>query len=143
MSFIAFQVVQSTTSAMFPKREYINVTGDEGSLRTGKIPRNLFQDLPENFVFDPSSDFSHRRTILLDSCGSVDLNGFDPLLDAHTVAAALVGNSGLNIVPGSPRITAWPGYGMISTWKIGHSIRPFFPNGSDPQLSQLKIRLNL
>ena len=136
---IAFKLVVLGVSVVAPvaasrasseKREYVYIRSNEASSRSGKLQKNLFEDLPESFVADPGREFSHRRSALLDTCGPVDLDGLDPISDANTVAMALVGNSGVNIVPGSAIITSWPGYGMISSWKAGHAISPSFPNGS-------------
>ncbi len=122
-------VLLDASRSSYRQREYTYVRGKDGSPRSGKTPKNILEDLPDSFFSDPGQDFLYRRSNLPSTCGPTDLNGLDLVSDANTIATALVGNQGLSVVPGSAKITAWPGYGIISSWKAGHAIGPLFPNG--------------
>ncbi len=61
----------------------------------------------------------------------MSLDGLNPVSDADAAANALIGNSGVSVVPGTAVIGPSPGYALITTWKAGHAFSSLFPDGNE------------
>ena len=80
-------------------RQYIEAVSDKNSKRKGEILKSLFKKCPTGFHCGTPQANKIRANG--DPCGSVSLDGTNPVSDANAAANALIGNAGVSVAPGT------------------------------------------